>query len=294
MGWREGPRRVNTWTLTADEGKLLKTYYDRFGAYVTPKANPIFARYKFHEKTQRDSESFDQFVTELRLLVKDCNYPNGDEMVRDRIVFGISSPRVREKLLCYGPNLTLENAIDIARSHELSQQQLKTMVFPTANPAGQSVHAVNRWTNKTEHRRHGRKMASGADGDGTVRSKECGACGRGHNHTEDCPAKGRQCNKCKKFNHFARVCRTNTQQKQATFKSKKVHTVSDCTEQSPPELFIDSITKLHANTAREQVFAEIEIGKARRKLKFKVDTGAQANVVPADTFHRIFGDVVLG
>ncbi|KAL6455152.1 hypothetical protein MHYP_G00364050 [Metynnis hypsauchen] len=108
----------NTWTLTADERKLLTTYYDRFETYVTPKANPIFARYKFHEKIQGNSESFDQFMTELRLLAKDCGYPNGDEMVRDRIVFGINSPRIREKLLCYGSGLTLENAIDIARSHE--------------------------------------------------------------------------------------------------------------------------------------------------------------------------------
>ncbi|KAL6471840.1 hypothetical protein MHYP_G00204900 [Metynnis hypsauchen] len=284
----------NTWTLTADERKLLTTYYDRFETYVTPKANPIFARYKFHEKIQGNSESFDQFLTELRLLVKDCGYPNGDEMVRDRIVFGINSPRIREKLLCYGSGLTLENAIDIARSHELSQQQLKTMVFLTANQASQSVHAVNRWTNKAAHTRHGRKVAGGADDDGAVRSKECGACGQAHSRTEDCPAKGRQCNKCKKFNHFAKVCRARTQQKQTTFKSKKVHTVSDCTEESPPELFIDSITKLHANTAREQAFAEIEVGKARHKLKFKVDTGAQANVIPANTFHRMFGDVVLG
>lgn len=122
------------------------------------------------KKTQGDSESFDQFMTELRLLVKDCNDPNGDEMVRDQIIFGISSSRVRKQLLYYGPYITLENAIDSARSHELSQQQLKTMISPAVNLASQSVHAVNRWTNKGEHRRHGRKMASGADS-GTVRSK---------------------------------------------------------------------------------------------------------------------------
>lgn len=34
----------NTWTLTEDEAKLLKTYYDKFEAYVVPKANPIFSR----------------------------------------------------------------------------------------------------------------------------------------------------------------------------------------------------------------------------------------------------------
>lgn len=41
-----------TWTLTEDERKVLKTYYDRFQAYVEAKVNVIFARYKFQEKVQ--------------------------------------------------------------------------------------------------------------------------------------------------------------------------------------------------------------------------------------------------
>ena len=62
----------NTGALTEDQAKLLKTYYDGFTAYTTPKANSIFARYKFHKKMQDSGESFKHFVTELRLLVKDC------------------------------------------------------------------------------------------------------------------------------------------------------------------------------------------------------------------------------
>ena len=42
----------NTWEITEDEAILLETYYDGFSAYLTPTANPIFAQYKFHEKTQ--------------------------------------------------------------------------------------------------------------------------------------------------------------------------------------------------------------------------------------------------
>lgn len=38
-------------------------------------------------------------MTELKLLVKDCDYANSDEMVRDRIVFTTNSPKVHEKLL---------------------------------------------------------------------------------------------------------------------------------------------------------------------------------------------------
>ncbi|KAL1276716.1 hypothetical protein QQF64_036339 [Cirrhinus molitorella] len=93
----------NTWTLTEANAKLLNTYYDKFEAYVMPKKNHIYARYKFQEKVQTDGESFDNFVTELKLLVKDCGYTNADEMVRDRIVFAINSAKVKEKLLNYGP-----------------------------------------------------------------------------------------------------------------------------------------------------------------------------------------------
>lgn len=94
----------NTWSLSEDKAKKLQTYYDKYTAYITPKSNPIYARYRFHEKMQADGEMFEHFITELKLLVKDCGYPNSDEMVRDRIVFATNSPRVREKLLsCVKP-----------------------------------------------------------------------------------------------------------------------------------------------------------------------------------------------
>lgn len=73
----KGRDNSSTWTLTEDNAKMLQIYYDGFSAYLTPKANPIFARYTFHEKMQGSGESFKHFVTELKLLVKDCDYANG-------------------------------------------------------------------------------------------------------------------------------------------------------------------------------------------------------------------------
>ena len=87
-----------TWNLSTDEGKKLKTYYDKFEAYVKPKSNKVFARYKFHKKVQDKTESFQQFVTALKLLVKDCGYSQPEEMVRDRIVIGCRTVKLRENL----------------------------------------------------------------------------------------------------------------------------------------------------------------------------------------------------
>ena len=79
----------------------------------------MFARYKFHLRVQQAGESFEQFLTELKLLVKDCGYADPDEMVRDRVVIGCYSSKAREKLIHEGSDLTLEKAIDIARKEEI-------------------------------------------------------------------------------------------------------------------------------------------------------------------------------
>lgn len=57
----------NACTLTAEAAKQLNTYYDGFEAYVLPKKNTIFARYKFNEKVQGANESLEQFITELKV-----------------------------------------------------------------------------------------------------------------------------------------------------------------------------------------------------------------------------------
>lgn len=60
------------------------------------------------------------------------------------------------------------------------------------------------------------------------------------------------------------------------------------------DLYIDTVIKSHANTAREQAFAEVEIGKARHKLTLKIETGAQANVIAVNIFHKMLGSIALG
>ena len=86
---------------------------------------------------QQAGESFEQFLTELKLLVKDCGHADPDEMVRDHVVIGCYSSKAWEKLIPEGSDLTLEKAIDIARKEEIWQAQLETMA--TENPSINSV-----------------------------------------------------------------------------------------------------------------------------------------------------------
>ena len=56
-----------------------------------------FSRYKFHKRVQAESETVEQFVTDLKLLVRDCSFKEPDEMIRDRTVFGIEQTLVRSE-----------------------------------------------------------------------------------------------------------------------------------------------------------------------------------------------------
>lgn len=95
----------STWHITNEEKKKLETYYTKFQAYFEPKSNKVFTRYKFQCRTQNENETCEEFVTALKVLVKDCSYANPDEMIRDRVVFGIRSSKIREKLITTGSDL---------------------------------------------------------------------------------------------------------------------------------------------------------------------------------------------
>ncbi|KAL3866981.1 hypothetical protein ACJMK2_044224 [Sinanodonta woodiana] len=111
----------NTWTLTEDDKKDPTVIFTKFKHHVQPKLNPVFAQFKFNNEIQ-GSKTIDQYVTSLKLLAKDCLFKDEDDMIRDRIVFGVSSQRIREKLINEGEKLTLERAINISQSHEYAQE----------------------------------------------------------------------------------------------------------------------------------------------------------------------------
>lgn len=161
----------------------------------------MFARYKFHNKVQGPTEPVEQFITELLLLAQDCEFHDKNEMVRDSIVFGTNSSKVREKLIMEGAELTLEKATRTARTYETSQAQLKT----AENKEG-SIHTIKQRTQDSHNQRS--KQPNLPQDHEYMQPTQCGNCGRRHYKSDKCPAKGQICHLCKKPNHFPQVCRS--------------------------------------------------------------------------------------
>ena len=234
---------------------------------MKPKSNRVFARYKFHQKVQQEGESFEQFLTDLKLLVKDCGYGDSDEMVRDRVVIGCHSTKTRENLIQEGSDLTLEKAIDITRTDEMSKTQLETMASEDA-----SINSLNQRKQKPEQTR---KQKHDHTQKKEVPSKECHKCGYKHGNNK-CYAKVKRCTKCQKLNHFARVCRSKSDAR------KGVHLLEE--DDSDDELFVGCITSINTEELSEW-YEELTV--QNKAVKFQLDTGAKCNVLP----HKVTEDL---
>ena len=237
-----------------------------------------------------------QFITKLRTLVKDCEYINPDEMIRDRIVFGTSSERVREKLINEGDKLTLDKAIQIAQTHEYPQQQLKTM-------SQQQVHGINRRNSNRQEQSYRNQQRIGFQNKDDVRknqderrrldrkrrdqgNQECSKCGRKNSKTDKCPAQGKQGNKCIKYNHFANKCLSN--------RVNNVHDVACHNEnelQFDEEFVIDCIQCDTNSPSDNQAFCTFLVGSKQKSVKFKLDTGSQVNILPKSIYKSLGGCV---
>lgn len=223
----------DTFALTADERKDYDKVLGAFDAFCKPKTNELFERYKFNKRDQKEGESFDSFLMDIRRLARTCGYKEKEEeMLRDRIVFGIHKSALRTKLLAK-EGLTYANAVEKCKadeaSHEHSNEMNRTASIDVlqrdnnhknTQPTQQQQHQHQQQQQQNKHNKkrfNGRQQKqqkpqqasqnSGSKSNGNSKTIEnCRRCTYTHKINE-CPAYGKKCNRCSRPNHFSTACR---------------------------------------------------------------------------------------
>ncbi|XP_062619288.1 uncharacterized protein LOC134280858 [Saccostrea cucullata] len=207
-------------------------------------------------------------------------------MVRDRLLFGVRSDKIRDKLINEGSNLTLEKAIDIARTYELSQAQLKTMHEQDPMIDIIKRQKINHYTGQAKtkptqgprkHFKHQKSFTS------------CTRCGMSeHERGETCPAIGRLCRKCNKRDHYECVCRSKvsytSKHKFKNKSNKSVHTLQEESDDSDDTLFLGMLTK-DVNSTNADWSTKLQL--CGTMVEFQLDTGAKCNVLNRKTFKQL-------
>ena len=115
-----------TWDAEGDDTKIEKVL-QIFEEHCEPKKSVSYERYKFFSRAQESGETIDQYVTVLRKLGETCEFGTlRNSLIKDRIVLGVSNCKTRARLLRV-QELTLEKALDVVRSAEMTEKQLQEL-----------------------------------------------------------------------------------------------------------------------------------------------------------------------
>ena len=250
------------WAEEGDEAKIALVL-EKFATYCEPRKSVPFERYRFNKRAQEPGESYEQYRTTLRKLSESCEFRaiTPDEILRDRLIFGIRDDKVRERLL-REPNLTLAKTDQICRAAESMTVQMKEI----AEESVAVVHTVKEPAETQKRNLDKSKTASN--------TRECWNCGRKHEYYKRdlCPAYGKTCKRCHKLNHFASKCR-------AVVNKPSVRAIED---EDADEVFPAEVAAVRLDDSH---FITLKL-KSGNFLRFQVDTGAQCNVIPLDLYKQ--------
>ncbi len=236
------------WVAEGDESKIGPVLL-KFEQYCQPRKNIPFERYRFNRRVQEPGETYDQYRTALRKVVEGCDFQTitPDEILRDRLVFGIRDAKTRERLR--KSKLTLEKTHEICHAAECMMAQMKVV----EDSSGATVSAIKS-DNEQQQKTHNAKASAAGHS-----TRECWNCGRKHERykRELCPAYGKTCNKCHKLNHFTAKCRSTDESVKTIDDSDKVYQ-----------------TQAAGTSMDDSQFVTLKL-ESGNYLRFQVDTGAQ-------------------
>ena len=217
-----------------------------------------------------------QYLRELFVVSEDCDFGElKKERIRDQFLVGISDDKLAEKL----EHLYLTNTdkFDLEFVTEYMRSYCDVKDGRKMRCQMEEVNAV-RSDKQTDKHKFG----------------NCGYCGLEHEKRR-CPAYGKACRECGKNNHFAKMCRQKKRRDVQEVQEAEVAVVAS--QSSMPVdvgqdyYFLGKCTSNHSNSNDNSGMVEIYLNAHR--MKFKVDTGADVNVLNFDSYKIISPTPVL-
>src|SRR6266516_3134093 len=260
-----------------------------FDDYCIGETNITYERYILNKRVQEPNEPFDSFMTELRRLIKSCDYGMLEEsIIKDRIVIGINDDSTRRKLLQLR-KLDLAAAIDVCRASETANRYLREIKNP------EEVHRISRGsvskkpksgvTSRQRGKSWDRTKSRSTGREETTNQGKCRYCSTVHEFKKElCKAYGKTCNKCHQKNHFAasRVCKG------------KIHNESnqacnmlmtDDHDSGSDQIFALTSNKLQE--VKRKLFASLKLGEST--IRFLLDCGATVNLLSEEIAKKALG-----
>nr|CAI5854601.1 unnamed protein product [Callosobruchus analis] len=104
----------NTFAFEADQKRhKLKIVLEKFDKYFLTKRNISYERFNFFTRKQMPTESFEEFVTDLKNKARSCEFGElKDSLIKDMLTCGLANTKLREQLLQGDERLLQQNCLD--------------------------------------------------------------------------------------------------------------------------------------------------------------------------------------
>jgi RNase H-like domain found in reverse transcriptase/Reverse transcriptase (RNA-dependent DNA polymerase)/Integrase core domain/Integrase zinc binding domain len=272
-----------SFNLSDEEENDMEIVVKKFAEYFTPPSNLDYEMFLFDSLKQHPDEKANEFIARIKNQVDKCELGAlRDRFIKHRIISGTKDKDLQKRLLT-SKDLDLAAAEKMCRLTETAAAQLKKMNMedkPTIVDAVRDPAAT----------------------EAKPKEYDCKRCGTRHIF-RNCPAFKKRCEKCNRMGHVAAVCRSRVKVAAITNDRESFEEDnSDCeflhviTE---PSLNVETV--VDKKSGRQAVNWErptstkikdeddwkepIQIGG--EKILFKLDTGAQCNVISSQLCHRL-------
>ena len=273
-----------TWVRDGDD-KKLDTVLKKFDDHMKGTINVTVNRFEFFKYDQRDGQTIDDFIKELTLLRKDCNFADdnqiNDTLLRDKIICGLKDKALQEKLLRLEPaKSTLNNVITCCRLHEISKDHSAKLDI--------EEHSVNQiFTRPSAHqgRNYGNRR-TGFSATSAPWINNCRFCATSHPKGQ-CKAYNQRCTYCNMKNHIVKACESKKRDEGTPTNRQAVHSIEEDSTTSDKGSDVFHMSQIETETNQGSGSWSVQLWVENEKVKFKIDSGADVSVISYGTFKNL-------
>jgi transposase InsO family protein len=265
--------------LTNAQKDDFEVVMEAFGRHFQPQINHLDYQIDFGKRTQSAEESIETFVRALYELAENCDFGQQKSvMIRKQLIIGIRDSTLEQELRLKGNNLTVEEAISIARNWEQVKKHMGD------EPKVKELDVVTKPTQYERGRRpfnrRGARDRGGSNSSRNTSRNTCLNCGRDHSKEERCPAYGQRCYGCSRVGHFRYMCRAqdDLHVKEITSQMSHINTVEE--EDDDRESFF--LYSVDCDEGDNPWYVRLPI--LGRGIRFKADSGADVTVITENTY----------
>lgn len=120
--------------------ETVETILKSLSEYCIPKVCEIMEHFKFFSRKQKEGEHFDVWYTDLKKIVKGCNFGEVEnKILKTQIVLGIYDKETQARL--FRDDVSLTKTISYCQAIERTEVNRRTLM--SANGEDKAVHEIN-------------------------------------------------------------------------------------------------------------------------------------------------------